>query len=63
MAGPDVLYDNLHKAQMTEDDLRAKLREANIIDPAQIRAVVMETTGDVSVLHADPQGPDLDPQL
>ena len=33
------------------DDLRAKLREANVIHMGQVRAVVFETTGDVSVLH------------
>lgn len=63
MAGENVLHDNLHKAQITMADLRAKLREANVIHPGQIRAVVMESTGDVSVLHADPDGPDLDLDL
>lgn len=63
MAGEEVLSENLHKARMTMDDLRAKLREANVIHPGQIRAVVMESTGDVSVLHARPDGPDLDPDL
>ena len=63
MAGEEVLHENMRKEQMTMDDLRAKLREANVIHPGQIRAVVMETTGDVSVLHADPDGPALDPDL
>ena len=63
MAGKEVLHDNMQREQMTMDDLRAKLREANVIHPGQIRAVVMETTGDVSVLHADPDGPALDPDL
>ena len=63
MDGKDILDENLRKAQVTRDDLRAKLREANVIHPGQIRAVVMETTGDISVLHADPDGPSLDPEL
>ena len=63
MAGRRVLHDNLRKAQVTEADLRAKLREANVIDLRQVRAVVQETTGDVSVLHADPDGPSLDAWL
>jgi uncharacterized membrane protein YcaP (DUF421 family) len=63
MAGERVLHDNLREAQVTEADLRAKLREANVIDRRQVRAVVQETTGDVSVLHADPDAPDLDPWL
>jgi len=60
MAGDEVIPEHLHEAQMTRDDLRAKLREANVIRREQIRAVVMESTGDVSVLHAPPDGPALD---
>lgn len=63
MAGPDVLHENLKKARITEDDLNAKLRKANVIHLGQVRAVVMESTGDVAVLHADPDGPDLAPSL
>jgi len=63
MAGSRILHDNLRKAQVTEGDLRAKLREANVIDLEQVRAVVQETTGDVSVLHAAPDAPPLDPWL
>jgi uncharacterized membrane protein YcaP (DUF421 family) len=51
MDGPEILYDNLKMAEVTEDDLRAKLREANVIQMDQVKAVVMEATGDVSVLH------------
>ena len=36
---------------MTRADLLAKLREANVLSFHQVHAVVMETTGDVSVLH------------
>ena len=35
---------------MTEDDVRAKLREANVAGYDEVRAVVLETTGSVSVL-------------
>ncbi len=52
-----VLPDNLIKGGMTKDDLWAKLREANAYDLTQVRAVVMESTGDVSVLHGPPDGP------
>ena len=52
MAGDRILEDNLRRARMTRGDLRAKLREANVVDPRQVHAVVMETTGDVSVVHA-----------
>lgn len=63
MAGTEVLHDNLAAARVTVNDIRAKLREANVIHPREVRAVVMESTGDISVLHADPDGPDLDLQL
>lgn len=63
MAGSEVLHENLNEARVTESDLRGKLREANVIHLDQIRAVVMESTGDISVLHADAEGPDLDPSL
>ncbi|PSQ88838.1 MAG: DUF421 domain-containing protein [Bacteroidetes bacterium QS_8_64_10] len=63
MAGSEILYDNLKDARITEGDLKGKLRESNVIDYSQVRAVVFEATGDVSVLHADEDGPDLNPDL
>ena len=51
MDGPTILHGNLKKARVTEDDLRAKLREANVIEISEVRAVIFETTGDISVLH------------
>lgn len=53
MKGEAVLHDNLKKARVTESDLRAKLREANVLDLSQVRAVVFETTGDIAVLHSN----------
>ena len=52
MKGKEILWDNLKKAQVTEGDLRAKLREANVIELSEVKAVVFEATGDISVLHA-----------
>lgn len=51
MDGERILHDNLAAARITLDDLHARLREANVLSYDQIRAVVFETTGDVSVLH------------
>ncbi len=51
MEGENILHDNLKKAHVTEGDLRAKLREANVLDLNQVRAVVFESTGDIAVLH------------
>lgn len=56
MEGKNICWHNMKKGRITEDDLRAKLREANILHPDQIRAVVLETTGDMSVIHSnDPE--------
>lgn len=60
MNGTKILDDNLKKAKVTHDDLRAKLREANVTQMSQVKAVVMETTGDISVLHNDDPGHELD---
>ncbi len=60
MEGDTMIQANLTEARVTEDDVVAKLREANVTDLDQVLAVVLETTGDISVLHGD--GP-LDEQL
>ena len=44
---------DLNKVEITENELRGKLREANVIRLNEVKAVVLETTGDVSVLHGD----------
>lgn len=60
MAGETILEENLKKTGITRSDLRSKLREANVLTLAQVRAVVLETTGDISVLHGDADGPELE---
>lgn len=60
MDGPEVLDDNLAATRVTRGDLYAKLREANVLNLDQVVAVVMETTGDVSVLHGEPSEFDRD---
>lgn len=42
---------NMRKARVAKEDLFAKLRAANVKDPSQVQAVVLETTGDISVLQ------------
>lgn len=60
MVGPHMLEENLRRARVTPDDLRAKLREANVRSYDEVRCVVFETTGDVSVVHGEgPVDPDL----
>lgn len=54
-----ILHDALRQTRVTQSDLMAKLREANAIDLSSVRAVILETTGDVAVLH----GPSVDEML
>lgn len=51
MDGTEILYQNLKSARIQEEQLVAKLREANVLNFDQVVAVVLETTGDISVLH------------
>jgi len=51
MDGADIIHSNLRTARIHEDQLIAKLREANVFNFNQVIAVVLETTGDISVLH------------
>ena len=48
-----VLEEALRATRVSRDSLFEKLRGANVLDMAKVRAVVLETTGDVSVLHGD----------
>lgn len=55
-----VLHENLAIAPVTLDDLHSKLREANVLDYAQVRAAVIETTAGISVLRGEGElNPDL----
>ena len=56
------LWKAMHKAKITELDLYAKLREANVVDPSDVHAVVAETNGEVSVLYG-PRGSQLAPAM
>ncbi len=63
MENGKTIPENLTKAGMTLADLRYKLREANAFDLAKVHAVVVETTGSVSVLQGDPDGPKPHPDV
>ena len=43
----------LKAARVTKSDVIAKLRESNALDFDKVRAVILESTGDISVLHGD----------
>ena len=60
MAGPSFLEDNMRRVKITRDDVLGKLREANVLSIDDVRAVVFESTGDMTVLHGDRE---VDPRL
>lgn len=51
MQNGKIIEGSLKKCKVTESDLKAKLREANVIQLSEVKAVVFESTGDISVLH------------
>jgi uncharacterized membrane protein YcaP (DUF421 family) len=55
MQGGTFFEDVLSETRVTKNDIYAKLREANVFDVSHVHAVVLETTGDVSVLHGQNQ--------
>lgn len=63
MKGERMLEKNMKKAKISRSDLLAKLREANVLELSQIHAVIMESTGDISVLHHDGENLDFDTEL
>lgn len=48
-----ILEENLTACNLHRSELIAKLREANVLQFNQVRAAVFESTGDISVLHAN----------
>lgn len=58
MEGENILHDNLAYARIEKNQLIAKLREANVLKFDQVCAVVLESTGDISVLHKRPEDND-----
>lgn len=62
MLNGEILYKNLNKCNVGEDDLIAKLREANVHQLSEVRAAILESTGDMSILH-NSDGKQLDNQL
>ncbi len=59
MRDGQFLSDALDRSRVTRSDVVAKLREANVLQLHEVRAVVLETTGDISVLHGDEPVDDL----
>ena len=53
MAGAQVLDDHLRRARVSREELSGQLRAGGVWQLHQVHAVVLETTGDLSVLTAD----------
>jgi len=49
----EILDKNLDKTNVGRNDLIAKLREANVHQFDEVEAVILESTGDMSVLHSN----------
>lgn len=60
MAGSQVVQENLAQAHLREDALWAKLRLAGVRNKAEVACVILESTGDISVLRI---GEAVDPKL
>ena len=54
MEDGEILYDNLRAVRITEGELLAKLRTNNVYSYDQVKAVVLESSGDVSVMKRTP---------
>ena len=53
MRDGEFLDEALRRTRVSRADMIAKLREANVLELSSVRAAVLESTGDVSVLHGD----------
>lgn len=59
MVGPDVRHDVMRRRRVTEGDIRSKLRASDVVTLDDVVCVVLETTGEVSVItRRDGAAPD-----
>lgn len=63
MLDGEFIDDALASVDITRHDVIAKLREHGVVSLSHVATVVVETTGDISVLHSPDGRPDVDPQL
>ncbi|OJY39301.1 MAG: hypothetical protein BGP03_23350 [Pseudonocardia sp. 73-21] len=52
MLGPDLRRDAMRRARVAEDEIRQLLRLGGIGDRADVGCVVLERTGQISVVRA-----------
>ncbi len=58
MAHGEYFWDNLKEANLSTSDVQEVLRKNGIKSKSEIFAVIMETTGDMSVIKNDDNTPD-----
>lgn len=63
MYGDEIQFETLKQVNVSLSEMHAKLREANVWSYEQVIAVVLETTGDVSVLHRTLDDATLSPEI
>lgn len=59
MRDGEIDEEGLRASRMSEDDVRSRLREAGVADPADVSLFTMEATGDVSIVTGAPVRSDL----
>lgn len=52
MVNGEMLQESMKLSRVTEEDILSKLRESNVANLDSVKAVVLETTGNISVLHS-----------
>ena len=60
MAHGEYYWDNIAEASLSKHDIGTVLRKNGIKSKSQVFALVMETTGDMSVIKQDDTIPDID---
>lgn len=58
MAHGEYFCDNLKEANLTKNDVQEVLRKNGLKSKSEVFAVIMETTGDMSVIKQDSTAPD-----
>ena len=59
MANGDYFWDNLKEANLTKSDIQEVLRKNGLKSKSEVFAVIMETTGDMSVIKTNDVTPDM----
>lgn len=62
MTRDGFIVENLKKSRIEKDEIRAKLRAANVLQLSEVKLVILETTGDISVLHSS-DNTTIDPEI